>query len=212
MIISHRHRFVFTAIPKTGTHSVRRALRAHLGEEDLEQVALFVQKSLPFEDLARMGHGHIRLREVRPHLGEEAFARYFKFAFVRNPFDRFISYCAFMTREGGEFARDPKAVMAHFLFRAPPLGHILFQPQFSFVCDEGGALLTDEVGRVEEMQASYDRFCEKLGIPSASLEKANSSSRGDYRTYYDQTLVDGVRRLYGRDLDLFGYSFEEALA
>ena len=30
MIISHLHRFIFVAIPKTGTHSVRRALRAHL--------------------------------------------------------------------------------------------------------------------------------------------------------------------------------------
>ena len=54
-----------------------------------------------------MQHGHISLQQVRPFLGEEAFASYFKFAFVRNPFDRFVSYCAFMTRESDIFARNP---------------------------------------------------------------------------------------------------------
>ena len=62
MIISHQHRFVFAAIPKTGTHSVRQALRAHLGADDLEQVGLFVNKRFPFEELAQIKHGHISLR------------------------------------------------------------------------------------------------------------------------------------------------------
>ena len=48
MIISHEHRFVFTAIPKTGTHSVRQALREHMSEADLEQVGLFVNKRMRF--------------------------------------------------------------------------------------------------------------------------------------------------------------------
>ena len=45
MIISHQHRFIFAAVPKTGTHSVRQALREHMSEEDIEQVGLFVAKS-----------------------------------------------------------------------------------------------------------------------------------------------------------------------
>ena len=57
------------------------------------------------------------------------------------------------------------------------------------------------------MQASYDRFAARIGIPSHQLEKANSSRRGDYRAYYDQSLIDGVAKLYQRDLDLFGYEF-----
>lgn len=207
MIISHQHRFVFAAIPKTGTHSVRRALREHLGPEDLEQVGLFVQKSFPFDALAKIGHGHISLSQVRPFLGEEAFGRYFKFAFVRNPFDRFVSYCAFMTRDDGAFERDPRDVMRYFLFKDRPLDHLLFQPQHTFVTDDSGALLTDAIGRVEEMQASYDAICQKLGLASARLDKVNSSRRDDYRGYYDQTLIDGVAEIYRRDIELFGYEF-----
>src|SRR5687768_16674592 len=135
MIISHQHRFVFAAIPKTGTHSVRQALREHLSAEDLEQVGLFVNKRFPFEELASIKHGHITLEQIRPFLGEEQFASYLKFAFVRNPFDRFVSYCAFMTRATDAFNRNPQGVMRHILFEVRPLQHILFVPQHTFVTD-----------------------------------------------------------------------------
>ena len=207
MIVSHQHRFIFTAIPKTGTHSVRQALREHLNADDLEQVGLFVDKRFPFAELAAIRHGHISLQQIRPYLGEEAFAGYFKFAFVRNPFDRFVSYCAFMTRANGAFLANPQAVMRHVLFTARPVQHVLFQPQHTFLTDADGQLLSDAVGRVEQMQASYAALCERIGIASASLGQVNSSRRGSYRDYYDQPLIDGVADMYRRDLELFGYEF-----
>ena len=207
MIISHQHRFVFAAIPKTGTHSVRQALRAHMSADDLEQVALFVNKRFPFEELAAITHGHISLQQVRPFLGEDVFGGYLKFAFVRNPYDRFVSYCAFMTRANDAFSRNPKGVMRHILFEARPMQHILFVPQHSFVTGADGEMLADTVGRVEDMQGSYDAICARLGLPSTELGVINSSRRGHYRDYYDQELIDGVSALYRRDLELFGYEF-----
>ncbi len=209
MIISHRHRFVFAAVPKTGTHAVRQALREQLGDEDVEQVGLFVDKRFPWAQLAAIRHGHLSLRQVRPHLGEEAFGGYFKFAFVRNPFDRFVSYCAFMLRGGEVFQRRPRDVMRHFLFEEPPERHILFQPQASLLVDEDGrTLLVDHVGRVEDMQASYDAICARIGIPSRPLDRVNGTGRGDYRPYYDRALIEGVAARYAQDLELFGYTFE----
>lgn len=209
MIVSHRHRFIFAAVPKTGTHAVRQALREHLGEEDVEQVGLFVNKRFPWEDLAAIRHGHLALTQVRPHLGEDAFGGYFKFAFVRNPFDRFVSYCAFMLRDGEVFQQRSRDVMRHFLFEDPPERHILFQPQASLLVGEDGeTLLTDGIGRVEDMQGSYDAICARIGIPSRPLDRVNGSRRGDYRRYYDQVLIDGVAARYGQDLDLFGYTFD----
>lgn len=207
MIISHQHRFVFAAIPKTGTHSVRQALREHMSAEDLEQVGLFVNKRFPFEELASIKHGHITLAQIRPFLGEEKFASYLKFAFVRNPFDRFVSYCAFMTRATDAFSRNPKAVMRNVLFEVRPMHHILFVPQHTFVTADDGRMLADTIGRVEEMQASYDSICDRIGIPSRALDQVKSSRRDHYRGYYDQELIDGVAELYRRDLELFGYEF-----
>jgi hypothetical protein len=206
MIISSAHKFIFVAIPKTGTHSVRRALREHMGPQDLEQVGLFVQRKFPIPELARIGHGHISLAQIRPFMAPAEFESFFKFAFVRNPFDRFVSYSSFITRELGHFDRDPQKVMRHFLAN-PPMDHILFRPQHEFVTDREGSLLTDYVGRVEQMQQSFDEICARIEIPSATLDQVNSSRRKDYRDYYDQALIDGVAKLYARDLELFGYEF-----
>jgi hypothetical protein len=206
MIVSQRHKFIFVAVPKTGTHAVRRALREHMGPQDLEQVGLFVERRFPIPELAALRHGHITLQQVRPFLRPDQFESFLKFAFVRNPFDRFVSYCAFMTRAEGQFEKDPRGVMRHFI-ESPPRQHILFQPQHSFVTGEDGKLLADQFGRVEQMQESYDAICERIGIPTTALEKVNSSKRSDYRQYYDQPLIDGVAKLYGRDLELFGYEY-----
>lgn len=207
VIVSHRHRFIFAAVPKTGTHSVRRALREHLGPNDLEQVGLFVNKRFPFPELAAIQHGHISLQQVRPCLGEDAFGSYFKFAFVRNPFDRFVSYCAFMTRGNGAFQARPQQVMREVLFRVRPMEHVLFRPQHTFLVDADGAMLTDFVGRVETMEASFDAMCARIGIPSTVLEQANSSAHADYRSYYDPQLIAGVTDLYRGDLERFDYEF-----
>ena len=207
MIISALHKFIFVAIPKTGTHSVRQALREHMGPRDLEQVGLFVQKRFPIPELAQLQHGHLSLQQVRPYLRPEEWQSFFKFAFVRNPFDRFISYCAFRTRGQDLFERDPQAVMRHYLFEAPPQSHLLFQPQHQFVTGPDEQLLADHVGRVERMQESYDEIAARIGIPSQQLERVNATERRDYRQYYDQQLIDGVARFYARDLELFGYQF-----
>lgn len=207
MIISHARRFIFVPVPKTGTHSVRQALREHLGTEDIEQVGLFVNKRFPYAELAAVRHGHFSLADVRPYVGADVADGYFSFAFVRNPFDRFVSYCAFMTRQYGAFDSDPKATMRKILFGLRPLDHVHFQPQSNLLCGEAGEVEVDFVGRVETLQADYDRVCERVGIPTRSLDRVNASKRGDYRTYYDRDLVDGVADLYRRDLDLFGYEF-----
>jgi Sulfotransferase family len=206
MIISRQHKFIFVAVPKTGTHSVRRALRTHMGPDDHEQVGLFIRRLLPYPELAALQHGHLSLSQVRPHIGEEAFQAYFKFAFVRNPFDRFVSYCAFMSRDNGEFERNPRGVMSAILAE-PPKDHILFAPQHAFVADNSSKILADAIGRVEDMQTHYDNFAGRLGFATTLLERANGSRRGEYRAYYNDALVEGVSALYRRDLELFDYRF-----
>ena len=79
--------------------------------------------------------------------------------------------------------------------------------QFTFLCGPDGQLQADYLGKVETMQASYNEVAKRLGIATIPLDHANRSRRGDYKDYYDQQLIDGVARIYARDLDLFGYDY-----
>jgi hypothetical protein len=207
MIISHKHRYIFFAVPKTGTHAVRQALRVQMGEDDLEQVGLFVNKRFPFPEFADIQHGHISTRQIRPVLGDELVDGYAKFAFVRNPFDRFVSYCAFMSRGSDVFDTQPLRYMKWVVREQKPVGHILYQPQHAMLTDAQGRLELDIVGRNETMQASYDAICARLGMPGAELERVNASRHRPWQEYYDQELVGLVSALYARDLELFDYRF-----
>ncbi|MYH69651.1 MAG: sulfotransferase family protein, partial [Gammaproteobacteria bacterium] len=95
MIISHKHRFIFFAVPRTATHALRQALRPCLGDNDWEQQALFGKQSIPVPGIATIGHGHVSFQQLRKNLPAQTWSSYFKFGFVRNPFDRFVSTCLF---------------------------------------------------------------------------------------------------------------------
>lgn len=80
MILSHRLRFIFFCNGKTGTTSIERNL-AHLNEGQRYAFAvkgLFIEKHIP----------PIMLKACLPR---EMWAAYFKFVFVRNPFDWIVS-------------------------------------------------------------------------------------------------------------------------
>lgn len=212
MIISYRHRFIFFAVPKTGTHSIRRALRSYLGPEDLEQVGLYEARRFPFPDLAAIRHGHISARELAPVIGAEMFGEFFKFAFVRNPYARFVSYCAFMSRMTGHFEHEPTRFMKHIIKVVRPIDHVLYWPQSRLLVDEQGRLAVDFIGHTEAMQTSWNAVCVKIGVPLGILDTVNASSHGDYRQYYDDELRTLVGTLYQDDLALFNYEFETPFA
>lgn len=207
MIISHKHRFIFIAIPKTGTHAIREALRTHLGDDDWEQVALFEKKQFPFPEIAQLSHGHIGANQIEPYLDADIWNSYFKFAFVRNPWCRFISYCSFMTRKSRGFEKNPQQAMSFFLNDPATRGHILFRPQREFIVNEKGEIIVDFIGHTETIQTDYDFICEKTGIPSCKLDRVNSSKRSDYHRYYSNGLKQAVETLYREDIHLFDYSY-----
>ena len=55
MIISHKHKFIFIAVPKTGSQTVRKLFRSFLDENDEEQCALFDLKRSSIPEIRNMG-------------------------------------------------------------------------------------------------------------------------------------------------------------
>jgi len=210
MIISHRHKFIFFAVPKTATHAIREALRQHLDPDDWEQQVLFGQQSLPIPEIARLRHGHITAQEIRPYIDDQQWQSYFKFAFVRNPFDRFVSTCFFLNRENPNFAAEATQFMKQRLQRKPFRQRVLVRPQYEQLCQDDGKLAPDFVGRYETLQQSYDSICEQIGIPSSELAQKNQSTHRSFREYYDAQLKSQVADFYADDITHFSYGFAPA--
>jgi hypothetical protein len=206
LIISHRHKFIFFAVPKTATHTIREALRAHLDPEDWEQQVLYGKQALPIPAMARIGHGHISVHEISPHLDATVWADYFKFAFVRNPFDRFVSTCFFLNRADPNFSSTAIAFMKDRIKRERFQQRVLVRPQYMQLCNPLKEIALNFVGRYEDLQQSYDTICETIGIPSTELGRKNTSSHNEFSDYYDEELRELVAAFYADDLRIFDYA------
>ena len=205
MIVSHRHKFIFLAVPRTGTHAVRDALAPLLGEADWQQEALVRGVYSPVPTLARLGHGHVSAREAQAYLPGCAWRSYFKFAVVRNPYDRFVSVCAMLNRRNAGYAGNETAFVKRALgvprFRA----RVLVRPQAQLLTDAAGEIAVDFVGRFETLQASFREACRRIGLPELALPSVNATDHAPYRAYYDDELVGMVSRFYEEDFAAFGY-------
>lgn len=210
MIVSHAHRFVFFAVPRTGTHAIRHALAPHLQAGDWTQQNLHAATRLPIPALAAREHGHLGVAEVRAHVPAELWRSYFKFAVVRNPFDRFVSACFFLHRRRPEFTRAPTEHMKRALAFTPFRRRVLIRPQCELLTDADGSLGVDYVGRFETLAPSMREICAHLGLPAPRLERVNSAERGNYAAYYDAELEGLVADFYHEDLAAFDYRFEPA--
>ena len=141
----------------------------------------------------------------------------FKFAFVRNPWDRVVSAWAYACdREWyngrrvikkipnpsfDEFVRnhmwdeDGNAISVHWL------------PQCEFV-EYDGEIFVDFLGRFETLAKDYAEVCNKIGIPiDEELPVVNTSKHEHYTTYYTEELKQIIAEKYARDIELFGYEF-----
>ena len=207
MIVSHQHKYIFFAVPKTATHAIREALRPYNGPDDWEQQQLFEVQASPIAEIASIGHGHITANEIQVIFDQDEWQRYFKFAFVRNPFERFVSACAFLNRNNSEFKQQPTEWMKVAMTRERFRQRVLIRPQSEQLLNINSELSMDYVGRFENIQASLDQILDHLLLPRIGLSLRNSSDHSQYHTYYDSALKQQVSAFYQQDLDMFGYGF-----
>ena len=213
MIVSHRHKFVFFAVPRTGTHAIRAALRPFLGADDWEQEGLMDRVRSPLPALAHIRHGHIALRRARPHLPETVWRSYFKFAVVRNPWDRFVSACTMLNTQNAGYVGNETVWMKRTLANLRGgVNHgdfqmlMLLRTQTGLLVDADGRLGVDFLGRYENLQDSFAAICRRIGLPEQRLPTLNATARSAHDTCYDDELRRLVTDFYRRDFELLGYS------
>ena len=154
---------------------------------------------------------------------DEKFRDYYKFAFVRNPWDRLVSCFAnkFMDRRkglGGPRSRTkafrPDMSFAEFveLVHATPdeESNPHFQSQHMVVCDSQGQGMADFVGRFENLREDFTTVTQRIGASRLQLphrQKSLGRSSKHYKDFYDERLKRLVAERYERDIETFGYSY-----
>jgi chondroitin 4-sulfotransferase 11 len=163
----------------------------------------------------RPGHQPISWYES---IDPEATKRFFKFAFVRNPWDRLVSSYFYMasrtsrkreTLEWVDFIQSFES-FDHFVKAWVNEDNvklnITFYPQHKFLINKFGMNHMDFVGRFENIDRDFKEICRNLGV-QISLPHDNKSPRKHYAAYYNDETRDIVAQAYKKDIELFGYQF-----
>jgi hypothetical protein len=157
------------------------------------------------------------------------FRRYFKFCFVRNPWDRLVSCYSEKIKQDPNynlhgFERGiPRAFARFKVFHATMSfdsfveavvqipdddANLHFKSQAAFVTDREGRLLVDFVGKLEHAERDFAYVIDRLHLGTRSVPHLNKSVHRDYRTFYTDRTIEMVRRRYQKDIELFGYDFD----
>lgn len=208
MLISDSHQFIFVHIRKAAGTSLRQIL---------EQVSLPKNNRWWYKLLSRGGlaidyhkysyRKHSNLIKAERSMPAEKFNKYFKFAIVRNPWDRLVSEFEYIKTQPthSRFKRLKAMTFAEYVeYQAKrPAAH-----QVNALQLKNGDIGCDYVGKLETLDESLEVISKFTGLSFAELPHINQVDRRDYRSYYDDQLKERVESLWLSDVTTFNYQFE----
>lgn len=101
---------------------------------------------------------------------------------------------------------DPTARFIKNMRPPDKYGHGPVPTQLLWLKDLKGNPKIDFVGRFENYEEDWNKICKILNI-DISLPHLNKSQHRDYKTYYNEGLIEAVRKKYREDIKYFKYDF-----
>lgn len=204
MIINNNKKFAFIHIQKTAGSSITKVL-----------------STIPGSTFMSAQHSFIT------YLNDPN--KYFKFAFVRNPWDRLYSWYNMMISKGKHndfsiYLLNNSKNFSQFLdcteiiqekqfdrskdvnFKDPYYKSISFN-QLDYISNKDGKMIADFVGKFENLNEDFKKLTTMIDIPDVRLPHINRFNHDDYRKYYTGKDIEKVAKMYERDIKYFGYSF-----
>ncbi|GGE32253.1 sulfotransferase family 2 domain-containing protein [Psychroflexus planctonicus] len=209
-----KNKFIFIHIPKVAGTSIEK----HLG-------IYYKNKSFSTE----LGFGKFEANNIVYSLQHITLAQllelnlltkadvnnFFKFCFVRNPWDRAVSGFKWHKK-----IKNKKITFREYLLlckkhfhtnqdnRSMNLENCHFLPQSWYVFDRKKSLLVDFVGKYETLQTDMNFVLTKLNMELSELQNHNKSKKIPYFFYYyDIRNIFLVKKIYKEDIVNFKYFF-----
>jgi len=202
---------VYLPVPKAACSSIKAALAKAGG------IVVAENQSIHFHPSWHIQKGDLN----------QAQSVYYKFSFVRNPFERLVScyrekIMFTPTREhpdpvynGYYFALPAHSSFADFAQRVAkipdPLADNHFKSQYALLYNSGKPLV-DFVGKVEQLDHEWKQIAGQYQLEptliSSNVTKSKQGCYSDYRLYYNESLAKLVYERYRQDIEGFGYEAE----
>lgn len=201
MIVSDSHRLLFVHVQKTGGVTLTNLLKSQI--DDVRSVE---KRHAPLPRILRK---------------EPGLTDYWIFGFVRNPWDRMVSWWS-MIENWRDYAErsgiDTEHRWNHFWRGASEyesFEQFVLQGTEEFPRLRKNQLdylrtkrrRADFIGRTETLAEDSRHALEHFGLGTDGLGHDNRSKRVGYRDYYDRRTRDQIAQVFATDIAEFGYEF-----
>jgi len=212
-VISISRNFLFIHVPKTGGNSIQNILKEY--SEDQVVAISPMQDGLERFEVKNEKFNitkHSKLSRYKRELDADVFRRLFKFATIRNPWDRMISY---YFSPGHGVTKWDRVDFIRVVQKVPALRSYISEKTLLQRIKIPVPWLQKPLGteidfliRFEQIDEDFKTVCERINIPYVSLPKRNRSERKHYSLYYDDELKALVAQKFKEEIALGGYTFQ----
>ncbi|MGV7222633.1 MAG: sulfotransferase family protein [Nitrospinales bacterium] len=213
MIASDKHKLIYIYLPKVACSSIKKSI-------------------FPLFNIDGKTDPHDAGLHTKPTWDILTDKEYFTFAFVRNPWDRLVSFyrdkiTGVYSTDGVNFYKQYYGAqfrhgmtfkeLATLICTIPDcISELHFRSQYCSLV-HNGKLLPNFLGRYENLQEDFDTICETTGLSLKLPHMFNDTPKDelktpwektDYRTFYTKDLAELVGKRFSKDIDYFGYKFD----
>ncbi|MDP3858095.1 MAG: sulfotransferase family 2 domain-containing protein [Stagnimonas sp.] len=219
MLVSHRHKFIYTKTRKTGGTSVESYFEPYcMAEGEWTPSHSRSQYVSASGIIGQRGGGnahrfrwwnHMPASVIREQLGAELWMAYFKFCVVRNPYEKVVSMFFFEQRRGTVAATTPERAAADF--ERWVLGTELPLDREHYLIN--GQICMDAILRHETLSSDLEQVCRRLKLPwkpealpcyKTGIRPPWAAAAALYRT----PSLARIAEVFAYELDQFGYRAE----
>lgn len=215
-IVSKEKKVIYLRNPKVANSSIKTSLYSGEAKDDYSIHSIVVNTGMQKVKLS----------------AEEL--DYFKFTYVRNPFERLVS-CYESKYHADKIKYKDKDKLLYF--DSYLLGYIRkdkgfdnfikriirlpywcmdrhFFPQYYWTHDERGQQLLDYIGQYENLEEDFKKIQEKYGLKPLPHYNSSGGEKRDWRSYYTLETAKLVYEKYKKDIECFGYedSYKDLIA
>ena len=209
VLISHIYKFIYLKNYKVagssiesffGQYCIDPAKRSQYSFKDKqdEQISSYGILGHRLGGQNTIWHNHKSAKEIYSALGPDIFNEYYKFCVVRNPYDLMVS--------SYHWQKTPKSFKTYC-------------SEYNISNNNLDRILIDDVPicqyyiRYENLITDVLKVLKDLGVTDYNINDIphhKSSSRThdkSYREYYDEETKEIVRKIFQREIEMFGYEF-----
>lgn len=208
MLLSYSKKFIFIHIDKTAGTSVKSALSNYCLYPN-ETMYSSILKKIGYRQYSDEFYDHIRSIELMRYLDKDIFENFYKFAFVRNPWDWMLSSYTYYQHKPEMhphvYFKDQITTFRDFINWQTSNPYI-YHTQSEYLFDQKGNKLVNFIGQFENLVDDFKLITDHLNI-NVQLEHKNQSKEKGYKDAYTSETKDLVYKYYKRDINLFDYEF-----